>query len=195
MLTNFHEGYKRTTVQLVEKNVIKAEVKMKRPRQFLCVVTLGKKWKLKTKFRTTLSNCGLLEQRAELAPEMELLKNFLTTFESKFKKQPVSQLPIGTLIAELKARLTGKHPAAKKFYDLDFLPSDLSVYNHVIQDAPLDIAVHWRRPEEFLYVVGDLNKISYRSDDKESRHSEVPKRSLQSIQPDAKFNKKIPQPS
>jgi hypothetical protein len=42
--------------------------------------------------------------------------------------------------------------AAGKYFDLEFLPCDLSVYNHVIYERPLDIAVHWRRPTEFLGV-------------------------------------------
>jgi hypothetical protein len=37
-----------------------------------------------------------------------------------------------------------------KFYDLEFLPSDLSVYNHVMIERPLDIAIHWRRPDEIF---------------------------------------------
>ena len=41
-------------------------------------------------------------------------------------------------------------PKEAKYYDLDFLPSDLSVYNHIIYERPLDIAIHWRRPHEFL---------------------------------------------
>ena len=40
----------------------------------------------------------------------------------------------------------------EKFYDLDFLPCDLSVYNHVLQIRPLDSAIHWRRPQEFLKI-------------------------------------------
>ena len=50
----------------------------------------------------------------------------------------------------------------KKYVDLEFLPSDISVYNHVAMDRPLDVVIHWRRPEEFLDPNSDINSISDR---------------------------------
>ena len=31
-----------------------------------------------------------------------------------------------------------------------FLPCDISVYNHIMIERPLDIAIHWRRPDEIF---------------------------------------------
>jgi hypothetical protein len=37
----------------------------------------------------------------------------------------------------------------EKFFDLDFPPTDSSIYETTI-DCAYDIVMHWRRPEEFL---------------------------------------------
>ena len=50
------------------------------------------------------------------------------------------------------------------FYDTEFRPLDNSVYNHAFFERPLDIAIHWRRPSEFLSEAikpGNLNKLGY----------------------------------
>jgi hypothetical protein len=39
------------------------------------------------------------------------------------------------------------------------MPMDISIYNHVIVDRSFDFAIHWRRPEEFLNIFTDHNKL------------------------------------
>ena len=50
-----------------------------------------------------------------------------------------------------------------KFIDLDFPPTDQSIYETHI-DSPYDIVMHWRRPEEFLkanYELGTLKHVVF----------------------------------
>lgn len=50
-----------------------------------------------------------------------------------------------------------------KYFDLDFAPMDSSVFqNHI--DSPIDVVIHWRRPEEFLkpnYQLGTLKPVVF----------------------------------
>lgn len=59
----------------------------------------------------------------------------------------------------------------KKFFDLEFLPSDLSVYNHINNERPLDLAIHWRRPDEFVYELLDLNRVAQKDKDVKPKKS------------------------
>lgn len=60
-----------------------------------------------------------------------------------YSKTPFSLLPLET--AEQKLR----EFSAPNFIDLEFEPSDQSVYDLNI-DSPFDVLIHWRRPQEFL---------------------------------------------
>jgi len=45
-----------------------------------------------------------------------------------------------------------------KFWDLEFPPDFRSVYDISI-DSPLDVYIHWRRPEDFLHANYDLGLL------------------------------------
>ena len=69
---------------------------------------------------------------------------------------------IQILLAAKYQKQPSKFYEYPKFYDLEFLPSDLSVYNHVMIERPLDIAIHWRRPDEIfknLNIRNDPNTL------------------------------------
>jgi calpain-15 len=38
-----------------------------------------------------------------------------------------------------------------KFLDIEFVPTDSSVYQQSIE-SPFDVIVHWRRPEDYVWV-------------------------------------------
>ena len=125
---------------------------------FLAVVTLKDNWKLKTKFKSTLQNTSLSEQRKSLEAEIAPMVRQINIFRKAFRTKPVSQMSVKAITNALV------EADIKKFVDLEFPPSDLSVYNHVNAERPLDVAIHWRRPDEFLYSLGDLNTIDQRED-------------------------------
>lgn len=49
------------------------------------------------------------------------------------------------------------------FFDIEFPPNDTSVYTNIVNDKPFNVAIHWRRPQNFIEteVMGatDLNKL------------------------------------
>jgi calpain-15 len=77
------------------------------------------------------------------------------------KKMPVTQLSCESI----KALLHQLYGENAKFLDLEFLPVDQSVLKHVNTERKLDIAIHWRRPDDFLdgtvdnVPIADLNKL------------------------------------
>jgi hypothetical protein len=56
---------------------------------------------------------------------------------------PFSLLPLDKAEQKLK-ELNFPH-----YVDLEFEPTDLSVFDYTV-DSPFDVVVHWRRPQEFM---------------------------------------------
>lgn len=120
---------------------------MKTQKAFICVVTLKDGWKLKTKFKFKLKDCSVEKQKQQLAQGYADLGNRLDSFKRAFGAKAFEQMAIEDVQMELDQNMDGQVP---QFFDLDFLPHDISVYNHIDFEKPLDVAIHWRRPHEFL---------------------------------------------
>ena len=74
---------------------------MKSSKAFICVVNLNKDWKLKTKLKFTLKNCGIDKQRQELQLYNMGLKEQIETFKSKFYLFYLDQMSIPSILSKL----------------------------------------------------------------------------------------------
>lgn len=122
---------------------VEALVKMPSEKFFICVLNLEEGWKLKTKFRFSMKNVGVERYMKEIREYNKDLKSGIEEFQRAHGNHAFAQ----DTIEVLKATLARKR---SQYFDLEFLPCDLSVYNHVMVENPLDIAIHWRRPVDFL---------------------------------------------
>ena len=131
---------------------------------FVCSVVLKQNWKLRTKFTVSLKNRTPQIQRQHLEKADSLVEK-VKEFKDQFSKIAFTQMSIENIMILLAARFQStpsKFYDFAKFYDLEFLPCDLSVYNHIMIERPLDIAIHWRRPEEIfqnLNIMNDPNTL------------------------------------
>lgn len=77
------------------------------------------------------------------------MKRQIESFKEDFYQHFIDELSLNQIQAKL-AQVQADKGVEQSFIDLDFLPSDISVYNHVQAEKPLDVVIHWRRPQEFL---------------------------------------------
>jgi calpain-15 len=110
----------------------------------VAVLKLHKEWKLKSKFKFTMRNPPLDVQREKLFPEIKNLNNMIEVADKRLNRFPYEIMSTEALENQVKN-------LKFKFIDVEFLPSDVSVYNQE-SDHPFDVLIHWRRPEDFMSV-------------------------------------------
>lgn len=154
LVVNFLSAYKpqampqsNMTTNATNEFEVKTQVQMKTQKALVCVVTLKDNWKLRTKFKFKLKDCSVEKQNQQLAQGYADLGNRLDAFKRVFGSKAFEQMTIEDVQAELQENMGVQMP---QYFDLGFLPHDISVYNHFEFEKPLDIAIHWRRPHEFL---------------------------------------------
>jgi hypothetical protein len=117
----------------------------------ICRIKLKDNWRLKSKFRFTLTNPDKETQRAYIQNDKNAQKIQLKLFSQSFSSLPFNRMPLQLIADTIRNKID-------KFWDLEFPPDFRSVYDISI-DSPLDVYVHWRRPEEFLHANYDLGLL------------------------------------
>jgi hypothetical protein len=108
-------------------------------------VRLLKNWKLKSKFRFTLKNPPVEKQRKYLCGKLAEHNLRIEAARKVFGQFSFSMMTIEQCFRKLRDL------NAQNFVDLEFEPGESSVFDQTV-DNPLDVVVHWRRPQEFLTV-------------------------------------------
>eukprot|EP00742_Colponemidia_sp_Colp-10_P006128 GILJ01006558.1.p1 GENE.GILJ01006558.1~~GILJ01006558.1.p1 ORF type:complete len:814 (-),score=130.82 GILJ01006558.1:164-2605(-) len=101
-------------------------------------------WKLKSKWSYALSEPARDKQKALLAPTIAKMEQELVRARDVLGAFPVD-------VAELADLRTLLQKNKMKYIDVDFPPSDKSLYPDP-SNPPAETVVHWRRPEEFFSV-------------------------------------------
>lgn len=108
-------------------------------------VRLMKNWKLKSKFRFTLKNPAIEKQKEYLRKHIGEHRAKIDMAKKIYPNIPFSLMPLDHCDYRLKDL------NAPSFLDLEFEPSDLSIFDKTF-DAHFDVFVHWRRPHDFLHA-------------------------------------------
>ena len=92
----FKQNQNETNLKFVDDNqrIVKAEIKMKQPKVFICSVTLLPNWKLKSKIKCNLKNCSIEQQKNEIKNYKIELENKFKEFYKVFQKTAVSHMSI-----------------------------------------------------------------------------------------------------
>ena len=108
-------------------------------------VILKNNWKLKSKFKLTMSIPDKSIQYNYIQKDEKLLEKNINENKNFLSKIPFEHLSLEEINTELKKKNI-------KFIDLDFLPSDelvIGKYDNSMKEY-LDYIIHWRRPEDFI---------------------------------------------
>ena len=108
-------------------------------------VILKNNWKLKSKFKLTMSIPDKSIQYNYIQKDEKLLEKNINEYRNFLSKIPFEHLSLEEINTELKKKNI-------KFIDLDFLPSDelvIGKYDNSMKEY-LDYIIHWRRPEDFI---------------------------------------------
>jgi hypothetical protein len=111
-------------------------------------VKLLKGWKLKFHMNFELRNPDINIQHGFIREDKDNKKNLFKLFAETYGQEPFDFMTAKDIGQTIDA-------FGEKYFDLDFPPSDSSVYNTDI-DSQYDIAIHWRRPEEFFRLNYEL---------------------------------------
>ncbi|CAI2386182.1 unnamed protein product [Moneuplotes crassus] len=104
---------------------------------------LRKEWKLKSKFKFTMKNPPLEIQREHLMPYIVKVNQMIENADRYLSGYPYEIMNMESLENQVKH-------TDSKFIDISFAPIDASVHN--LKENPFDVLVHWRRPEDFVWV-------------------------------------------
>jgi hypothetical protein len=116
------------------------------PEETAIVATLKlmKEWKLKSRFKFTMRNPPIEVQKEKLFPYLKNLDEMVEAAHKRLSRYPYEIMSTEALENQVKH-------LKSKFIDIEFIPSDSSVYN-TLNSYPFDVIIHWRRPEEFMSV-------------------------------------------
>jgi hypothetical protein len=112
--------------------------------EIVAQLRLRKEWKLKSRFKFTMRNPPVEAQREHLMPYILKLNKVIENADKHLNRFPYEIMSIENLENQVKLMNT-------KFLDIEFVPTDSSVYQQSI-DSPFDVLVHWRRPEDYVWV-------------------------------------------
>mmetsp|Transcript_33587 Transcript_33587/g.38165 ORF Transcript_33587/g.38165 Transcript_33587/m.38165 type:complete len:826 (+) Transcript_33587:44-2521(+) len=109
----------------------------------IAVLTLEKEWELKSRFRFTMKAPSKEVQMKFIQDEVEKYEDLENKVKTLLKNFPISV----TSVDDINQYLQGNEV---HFIDLDFPPTENSIYDVASESPPTDTLVHWRRPHEFM---------------------------------------------
>ena len=111
--------------------------------EIVAKLRLRKEWKLKSRFKFTMKNPPIEQQREHLMPYIVKLNQQIENADKYLSRYPYEIMSTESLENQVKN-------TDSKFLDIEFIPVDASVHNQ--DENPFDVIVHWRRPEDFVWV-------------------------------------------